>query len=128
MNDRYLKGVLTVIAGALIYLCVVLTPLPGVSAQTNSRRPGEPSGPTEVIVVGWRPPADAPVAVTFQQPISVTASTPLRVTAAEPLRITGRVTTEQSGPDDVVIVGWKDRNTSPSANNLISSPLPVKTP
>ena len=28
MNDRYIKTVLTVIAGALIYLCIVVTPLP----------------------------------------------------------------------------------------------------
>ena len=54
MTDRYLKSVLTVIAGALIYLCVILTPIPRASAQTPSIRPGEPSGPTEVVVVGWQ--------------------------------------------------------------------------
>ena len=96
MNDRYIKGVLTVIAGALIYLCVVLTPLPGVSAQTNSLRPGEPSGPTEVVIVGWRSGAAEPVPVTIQQ--------------TQPLQIQGSVTTERSTTrlaDRVVVVGWE---------------------
>ena len=46
MNDRYTKTVLTVIAGALIYLCVITTPLPGVSAQSPSKLPGVSSSPT----------------------------------------------------------------------------------
>ena len=87
MNDRYLKTVLTVIAGALIYLCIVVTPLPGLSAQVPSIRPGEPSGPTEVVIVGWRA-ADAAF------PVAVLNS--VRVTASEPLPIRGSVTTERS--------------------------------
>ena len=96
MNDRYIKSVLTVIAGALVYLCVVLTPLPGVNAQTPSLRPGEPSGPTEVIVVGWRPGARDTIPVAIQQ--------------TQPLRIEGTVTTERSTTrlaDRVVLVGWE---------------------
>lgn len=96
MTDRYLKSVLTVIAGALVYLCVALTPLPGASAQTPSLRPGEPSGPAEVIIVGWRPGARESIPVTIEQ--------------ATPLRVEGTVTTERSTTrlaDRVVLVGWE---------------------
>ena len=95
MKDCYLKGVLTVIACALVYLCVALTPLPGASAQTPSLRPGEPSGPTEVVVVGWRPDAREIIPVTIQQ--------------TAPLRVEGTVTTERSTrvADRVVLVGWE---------------------
>ena len=43
MIDRYTKAALTLIATALVYLCVVLTPLPGVQAQGGTQRPGEPT-------------------------------------------------------------------------------------
>ena len=100
MIDRYLKIVLTVIASALVYLCVVLTSLPGVSAQTPSLRPGESSGPTEVVVVGWRPGARETIPVSIQQ--------------TQPLRIEGAVTTERSTTrlaDRVVLVGWEPGGT-----------------
>jgi hypothetical protein len=96
MNDRYIKSVLTVIAVALIYICIVVTPLPGLSAQVPSLRPGEPSGPTEVVVVGWRSGAREPVPVMIQQ--------------TQPLRIEGTVITERSTTrlaDRVVVVGWE---------------------
>ena len=108
MNDRYLKTVLTVIAGALIYLCIVATPLPGLSAQVPSIRPGEPSGPTEVVIVGWRA-ADAafPVAVL----------NPVRVTASEPLPIRGSVTTTPSSDraGRVILAGWEENASRDSA-------------
>lgn len=55
-NDRYTKAVLTVIAGALLYICAML-PSPAVSAQT----PPPPFGasqlsgskPQPVVIVGW---------------------------------------------------------------------------
>ena len=47
MSDRFTKIVLTVIATALVYLCVVLTPLPSAHAQTAAR-PGDPTGPGTV--------------------------------------------------------------------------------
>ena len=53
MTDRYTKTVLTVIATAFIYLCVVITSLPAVQAQ-GTQRPGEPTGPLQVVIVGWR--------------------------------------------------------------------------
>lgn len=121
MTDRYIKSVLTVIAGALIYLCVIVTPIPGVSAQTPSLRPGESSGPTEVVVVGWRPSGPDPVPVTIQQ--------------TQPLRIEGTVTTERSTTrlaDRVVIVGWEAGGTRelqrPVTSITDSSRLPVALP
>lgn len=104
MIDRYTKIVLTLIACALGYLCVILTPLPPAHAQVPSRTPGEPSGPTEVIVVGWRTEGDATV------PVRITHAVP--VTSPQPLRVTGEVTTERSSSrplaDRVVLVGWED--------------------
>jgi hypothetical protein len=60
--DRYTKVVLTVIASALVYLCLALTPLPALSAQFT-QRPGEGMGPVQVVVVGWRAPAGEVVQV-----------------------------------------------------------------
>jgi hypothetical protein len=87
MIDRYTKTVLTLIAGALIYLCIVMTPLPSVSAQ-SSARPGESTGPAEVVVVGWK------------------QTTPLSIVSPEPLR----VVTERAGAgaDRVVVVGYEE--------------------
>jgi hypothetical protein len=128
MNDRYIKTLLTVIAGALLYLCVVLTPIPAANAQTPSQRPGQSSGPTEVIVVGWRPGAREVIPVTIQQ--------------TEPVRIEGAVTTERSTTrvaDRVLLVGWEPgatrevqrapRSLTESSGVPVSvpSPLPVKT-
>ena len=54
MTDRYTKIVLTVIAGALVYLCVVMTAFPAVQAQAT-QRPGEFTGrPIEAVIVGWK--------------------------------------------------------------------------
>jgi hypothetical protein len=92
MSDRYTKIVLTVIACALVYICVVITPLPAVSAQQATARPGEFSGPTQVVVVGWR--GDAAVPITASQPLQV-------------------ITERSSGrPDRMIITGWEE-NASP---------------
>ena len=88
MSDRYTKIVLTVIACALIYICVVITPLPAVSAQQATARPGEFSGPTQVVVVGWN--SNAPVPITTTQPLQVITE-----------RSTGR-------PDRMIITGWEE--------------------
>jgi hypothetical protein len=89
MTDRYTKTVLTVIAGALIYLCVVMTAFPVAQAQ-SSARPGEPTGPQDVVVVGWRP------------------TTALPIVAVEPLRV---ITEQRAGiPDRVVLAGWEETN------------------
>ena len=129
MNDRYIKTVLTVIAGALIYLCIVMTPLPGLSAQTTSQRPGVSSGPLDVVIVGWR---------TAEAAFPVAVLNPVRVTASEPLPVRGSVTTERSSSgraDRVYVVGWEERGSrdlagqqqSISTNIKQTSALPVRT-
>lgn len=128
MVDRYTKAVLTLIACALIYLCVIFTPVPRAHAQTPSKHPGDPSGPTEVIVVGWRPPGEIAVPVTITHPV--------QVTAPQPLRITGQVTTESTDrPERVIVIGWEDgaiRERPRTLNTLSGSPglrgLPVQLP
>lgn len=87
--DRYSKAVLTVIAAALVYLCVVLTPLPTANAQATTKRAGEIiTTPIEAVIVGWKAQGSLPI------------YTP------EPLR----VQTERStgAADRVVIVGWEE--------------------
>ena len=132
MVDRYTKAVLTLIACALIYLCVIFTPLPRAHAQTPSKHPGEPSGPTEVIVVGWRAPGEIAVPVTITHPV--------QVTAPQALRVTGEVRTQQSAnvADRVVLVGWEEnagRERVGSMQQLDDNPvdaafrgLPVRMP
>jgi hypothetical protein len=102
MIDRYTKAVLTIIALALVYLSIVLTPIPGVQAQT-ARRPGDPTGPGEMVIVGWRAPKNETVPVSVMGTVSVTND-------SLPLRITGSVSTERSSgaADRVVLVGWEE--------------------
>ena len=97
MVDKYTKTVLTVIAGALVYLCLVNTPLPAAYAQ-SSARPGESMGPAQVVVVGVR----EPLPVAFKQPAPV-------VVTNKAVPIVGNVTTERStgDADRVVLVGWE---------------------
>jgi hypothetical protein len=109
MIDRYTKFILTVIAGALLYLAVILTPLPRVSAQG---RAGELSGPLQVVVVGSQMPAGQTMPVSFQQPVPVTLN--------DPVTVTGRVTTERSSgaADRVVLVGWEENSNRDKASQL----------
>ena len=102
MIDRYTKFVLTVIALTLGYLCVVFTPLPAASAQQNTLRPGEPTGPVQAVIVGWRVPAGESIPVTLVRPA--------QVTVVEPVQVRGTVTTERSSgaADRVVLVGWEE--------------------
>jgi hypothetical protein len=98
--DRYSKVVLTIIATALVYLCVIFTPLPSVSAQT-AKRPGDPTGPAETVIVGFRlQPGDS---------LPVSVPRPLPVSIADTVRVNGSVTTSQESdhPDRVSIVGWE---------------------
>lgn len=95
-QDRYLKGVLTVIAGALLYLCLVLTPWPGAAAQGQPPliRPGDNTGPIPVAVVSWRLTEAVPTAV------------------QNTVQVAGQVVTERSAgaADCVVLVGWEERS------------------
>ena len=97
MTDRYTKIVLTVIATALVYLCIVFTPIPSVFAQANRARPGEPTGPGEMIIVGWKVPPEEPL------PVSI----------AQIVKVSGSVTTERSTgrADRVLIAGWEEQST-----------------
>jgi hypothetical protein len=105
-NDRYLRCVLTTIALALVYLCIVLTPLPIASAQ-GARTPGESTGPAEMVIVGVRlGPADA-IPVYAPDPIPLTGD----VKVSNEVRVTGRVQTEQAARTSsrVVVVGWEEK-------------------
>ena len=91
MTDRYTKIVLTVIAAALVYLCVVMTAFPTVQAQ-GTRRAGEMiTPPIEAVIVGWKAPGALPIMT------------------AEPLRV--RTERSTGAADRVVIVGWEDNAT-----------------
>jgi hypothetical protein len=85
--DRYTKTILTVIAGALVYLCIVMTAFPAVHAQ-GAARPGEMTGPAQVVVVGWN--QNVPVPITTTQPLHVVTE-----------RSTGAA-------DRMLIVGWEE--------------------
>ena len=124
--DRYSKFLLTVIAGALVYLCVILTPLPSVSAQ--ARTPGEiTTGRVEAVIVGVQMPKGEPL------PVSVFGTVP--VTIGDTVRVAGSVTTERSSgkADRVMIAGWEDLGVPEKAGRpqridlSRSSGLPVTT-
>ena len=97
-NDRYLRGVLTVIAGALVYLSIVLTPVPAAFGQ-GARTPGEPTGPAETVIVGWKLAPGVGLPVQVMDPVSV----------AGEVRVSGRVQTEQAPNTSsrVVLTGWE---------------------
>lgn len=122
MIDRYTKTVLTLIAIALVYICIVLTPLPGVQAQT-ARRPGDPTGPGEMVIVGWRAP----------ELVAISTPRPLPVNVVEPVRVAGKVVTEPADDNArrVVLVGWEENanraHTNPGSMKPIAPNVP-KTP
>jgi len=91
VTDRYSKIVLTVIAAALWYLCVVMTAFPAVNAQGTKRAGEMIDKPIEAVIVGWR----------VTDPLAISASRPLPVQ-----------TERASGAADrVVIVGWEENAT-----------------
>jgi len=98
MMDRYSKIVLTVIAGALVYLCIVMTAFPAVQAQTQ--RPGEFSGkPIEAVIVGWK----------LTEPLQIATRSPIPVQTE---RSTGAA-------DRMVIVGWEE-NAAPGQRGALA--------
>lgn len=133
MIDRYTKTVLTVIATALLYLCIVLTPWPGVQAQTT-QRPGEFTGPAQMVIVGWRGAPGETIPVSAPEPLAVSATAPLPVRSTAPVVVTGHVTTDKAGEraDRVVVVGWEEGGTRdgrpvrPTLPITAGSALPVK--
>lgn len=115
-NDRYLRCVLTTIALALVYLCIVLTPLPIASAQ-GARTPGESTGPAEMVIVGVRlGPAEA-IPIYAPDPIPLTGD----VKVTNEVRVTGRVQTEQAARTSsrVVIAGWEEKGSREVAGTYL---------
>jgi hypothetical protein len=102
--DRYTKIVLTVIAAALVYLCIVLTPLPAAQAQTTKRAGEMITTPIEAVIVGWKAEGSLPI------------YTP------QPLRVQTERSTGEA--DRVVIVGWEEnagRDRTTALNPIISA-------
>jgi hypothetical protein len=102
--DRYTKAVLTLIATALVYLCVVLTPMPTVEAQAT-QRPGEPTGPVQVVIVGWRGAQGETIPVAVPAPVTVSVNGLVEVR--------GQVKTEKATDraERVALVGWEEGGT-----------------
>ena len=102
--DRYTRIVLTIIAAALVYLCVVFTPLPTVHAQ-RGLRPGDDTGPAQVVVVGWRTADRAGVELADRSPLRVTGD----------VSVNGLVQVDL--PRDkvhrVALVGWEENAPDP---------------
>jgi hypothetical protein len=114
--DRYTRVVLTVIAGALVYLCLVLTPWPVASAQ-NAQRPGEPTGPGEMVIVGWRVPSGQAIPVEVSNEVRVQGDVRVSQGHALPLR--------------VLLAGWEENGQpfQPGAHTPLTTDegLPVTT-
>ena len=102
--DLYTRSVLTIIAVALIYLCIVLTPLPTVHAQ-RGLRPGDDTGPAQVVVVGWR--------TTDRAPVQLADSTPLRVTGDVSINGLVQVDLPPNKVARVALVGWEENAPNP---------------
>jgi hypothetical protein len=113
MSDRYTKIMLTVIAAALVYLCVVMTAFPALEAQVT-QRPGEFTGkPIEAVIVGWK----------LTEPLQISSRAPLPVQTE---RATGAA-------DRVVIVGWEENGVARAPSTMVplvsgrGQGLPVRT-
>ena len=103
MTDRYTKIVLTVIAGALVYLCVVMTAFPAVQAQTT-QRPGEFTGrPIDAVIVGWK----------LTEPVQIATTRPIEV----------KTERSSGAADRMVIVGWEE-NAAPGTPGALA---PIST-
>jgi hypothetical protein len=107
--DLYVRFVLTAIAAALVYLCVVFTPLPAAIAQT-APRPGDDTGPARCVIVGWK--------TTDHIPVEVLDSITLKTTGE--MRVTGVVQTEQrpNSTTRVVLTGWEEGASAPQPGAL----------
>ena len=115
-SDRYLRAVLTVIAAALVYLCIVLTPMPVASAQqprvVGGRTPGEYTGPAEVTIVDWRLPEGASL------PVNITRGD---VRVVNDVSVSGKVEVTQPphNPLRTVTVGHEENASSSIAGHFV---------
>jgi hypothetical protein len=89
MNDRYTKIVLTVIAGALVYLCIVMTAFPAVQAQSTPRA-GEMINEPVRVIVGWN----------VNEPMPIVTPRPIQVQTERTAGIADRV----------IVVGWEENS------------------
>lgn len=107
-NDPVVRALLGVIAAALVYLSVVVTPMPVAHGQAapifGTRSPGEKTGPAEVVIVGWR------VADMSGMPVQVVnrLAADVRVTAPVETRQAPRTTMR------VVLAGWEPNGPPPT--------------
>jgi hypothetical protein len=105
-TDWYVRAMLTVIAASLVYLGVLLTPLPPAAAQVpqpgTAIRPGEYTGPAEVVIVGWRLPEGGGLPVQLEGPAIVTVGNEVRVSGVVETLPLARASQR------VVLVGWED--------------------
>ena len=117
--DFYTRAALTVIALALVYLCVAFTPLPSVHAQRGAR-PGDDTGPAQCVIVGWKS--------TDHVPVQVLDSITLKTTGD--VRVTGTVQTEQKANSThrVVLAGWEERGFDTSRGTFRSFDLDARNP
>ena len=84
MTDRYTRAALTIIAACLVYLCVadLLRGAPVHAQVYATKRPGEQTGPAEVIIVGWRNFPQGGVPVQIASALPARGSEPIRVMLA----------------------------------------------
>ena len=111
MSDRYCRAMLTVIAVALVYLCIVLTPWPTVSAQ-RGLRPGDDTGPAQAVIVGWRAGERVPVEIVGSVTLNTTGQT----------KVTGTVQTEPApgAIGRVVLAGWEEGGFAQTPGTFVS--------
>jgi len=104
-SDLYLRFVLTVIAAALVYLCVALTPMPAAYAQ-DPRTPIFAPGPAEVVIVGWKLASDTAFPVQIPGRVNMTGD----VKVIGDVRVNGHVQTEPAPNTSarVILAGWED--------------------
>jgi hypothetical protein len=117
-TDLYLRTVLTVIAAALVYLCLVFTPIPGLAAQgrpvvVGAQTPGEYTGPAEVVIVGWRLPNGDSMSL----PVHVTRGD---VRVVNDVQVTGRVEAVQpeNRPYRNVLIGYEEGGSTSGAGRF----------
>jgi hypothetical protein len=116
-SDWYVRATLTVIAASLVYIGALLTPLPPVAAQVtpppgSTLRPGEYTGPAEVVVVGWQLPDGAGLPVQLAAPANVTITNEVRLSG--PIETRAAPQTSQR----VVLVGWEDAGAADRAGRF----------
>jgi hypothetical protein len=122
--DWYVRAVLTLIAAALVYLCVVLSPAPTAHAQAGrvpgAATPGQPTGPGEMVIVGFRLPSGTP-------PLAVDVPGTVNARIAGEVQVAGRVETRQQpgATERVVLSAWETDGRATTWSEAHKRALPV---